>query len=59
LSILITWFLESAEKLQENADDFERIKRYAGEEKVQSIIYSMPNGMHGGVRGGLNSPYSI
>jgi hypothetical protein len=45
LSILITWFLESAEKLQENADDFERIKRYAGEDKVLSIIYCTPNGM--------------
>jgi outer membrane murein-binding lipoprotein Lpp len=32
---------ESAEKLQEKADDLERVKRYAGEEKVQSIIDSM------------------
>jgi methyl-accepting chemotaxis protein len=32
---------ESAEKLQEKADDLERVKRYVGEEKVQSIIDSM------------------
>jgi hypothetical protein len=32
---------ESAEKLQEKADDLERLKRYAGEEKVQSIIDSV------------------
>jgi hypothetical protein len=32
---------ESAEKLQEKADDLERVKRYAGEEKVQSIIDSV------------------
>jgi hypothetical protein len=32
---------ESADKLQEKADDLERVKRYVGEEKVQSIIDSM------------------
>jgi hypothetical protein len=32
---------ESAEKLQEKADDLERVKRYAREKKVQSIIDSV------------------